>query len=118
MARGDARTRVVVARYLKRSYAVVVPTPVIAQVHRGGRDRARVDRILKTADAYLPTSADTARKAGELLGQTGMSDAVDAIVAAEALGGAPATIVTSDPGDLVSLVEAGAGSERVRVVGV
>lgn len=63
----------------------MIPTPVLTQVHRGGRDRAWVDRVVKAVDALLPTSVQAARRAGELLARSGMSDAVDAIVAAEAL---------------------------------
>jgi hypothetical protein len=67
---------------------------------------------------HLPTSLETARHAGELLGRAGQSDAIDAIVAAEALSGTPAAILTSDPGDLTALVEAGGGSGTVAIVAV
>jgi hypothetical protein len=53
-----------------------------------------------------------------LLGRAGLTDAVDAIVAAEALSGTPAAILTSDAGDLTALIDAGGGTGRVAVVAV
>lgn len=106
------------AAALVRDYAAVVPTPVIAQVYRGARDRARTDRVLGDVDAFLPTTVETARHAGGLLARAGMSDAVDAIVAAEALMGVPSMVLTSDAKDLARLVEAGQEPSLVRVVGI
>lgn len=97
---------------------MVIPTPVLAQVHRGGRDRARVDRIINKVDALLPTSDRVARLAGELQAKSGTSDAVDAIVAAEALLAVPALVMTSDPGDLAIFLEDAQEAGRVRVIAV
>lgn len=97
---------------------MVIPTPVLAQVHRGGRDRARVDRIINKVDALLPTSDRVARLAGELQAKSGTSDAVDAIVAAEALLVVPALVMTSDPDDLAILLEGAQEAGRVRVIAV
>jgi predicted nucleic acid-binding protein len=118
LARGDVRTRAFVERAIRERQDVILPTPVLAQVHRGGRERARIDRVLKAVDVFLPTSAEVARSAGELLGHADMADAVDGIVAAEALAGAPATVVTSDPKDLSALVHGGADPDRVLIFGV
>ena len=97
---------------------MVIPTPVLAQVHRGGRDRARVDRIINKVDALLPTSDRVARFAGELQAKSGTSDAVDAIVAAEALLVVPALVMMSDPGDLAIFLEDAQEAGRVRVIAV
>lgn len=118
LVRGDIRVRAAMAVALLRDYAVVVPTPVVAQVHRGGRNRALTDRVLGDVDAFLPTSLETARHAGELLAHAGMADAVDAIVAAEALARGPSMVLTSDAADLARLVEAGQASHSVEVVGI
>ena len=104
LARGDGRARAVLERARREGYVVVIPTPVLAQVHRGGRDRAPVDRVVNRVDALLPTSEAVARHAGELMARSGTSDAVDAIVAAEALMSVPALIMTSDADDLIRLV--------------
>jgi PIN domain len=118
LARGDGYARAALERARLQGYVVVIPTPVLAQVHRGGRDRAHVDRILNKVDALLPTSENVARRAGELQAAAGTTDPVDAIVVAEALASSPALILTSDPDDLRRLLEAQPGSERVAVVPV
>lgn len=97
---------------------VVIPTPVLTQVHRGGRERAGVDRVVKAVDALLPTSAQVARRAGELLAQSGTSDAVDAIVAAEALLSAPSLVLTSDARDIMLLIEGQPGAASVRIIAI
>jgi predicted nucleic acid-binding protein len=55
----------------------------------------------------VPVSAEIARRAGELLGATGLSGhrcAIDAVVAATALEvGRPVVLLTSDPDDLSRL---------------
>jgi predicted nucleic acid-binding protein len=118
LARGDVRTLATIRLALADGVRVEVPTPVLAQVHRGGRDRARTDRALRWIERYTPTTSDVARQAGELLGRTGLADAIDAIVAAEALSGTPAAILTSDADDLAALVEAGGGPRLVAILSV
>jgi len=115
LARGDQIARSALSRAGRDGYRVVVPTPVLAQVHRGGRARAATDRVLSAVDSYAPTSVGIARRAGELLGRTGQDDAIDAIVAAEALSSPAATMLTSDPDDLATLVEADAARDRVYI---
>jgi len=115
LQRGDGDARALLEWATRRLYPIVIPTPVIAQVHRGGRDHARIDRAIKMADRVMPTSEEVARCAGELLGRTGLSDAVDAIVAAEALRSAPSVILTSDPDDLVTLIGEDPDGTRVAV---
>lgn len=95
----------------------MVPTPVVAQVHRGGWDRASMDRALKAVDVFPETSLETAMRAGVLLGRTGLTDAVDAIVVAEA-SNAHTTIVTSDRDDIGRLVDADDAGRDVYVEAV
>jgi predicted nucleic acid-binding protein len=118
LARGSGLARAALARAVREGYVVVIPTPVLAQVHRGGRDHAQVDRVVKAVDALLPTSEQVARRAGELQAKAGSSDAVDAIVAAEALASVPSLILTSDPDDLARLLEGEREAARVAVMGV
>lgn len=113
---GDARAAVERARLA--GYAIVIPSVVVAQVHRGGREQAKTDRIFKAVDAIVPTSVEIARQAGELLGAASLSDAVDAIVVAEALAAAPAIILTSDRPDIRRLLEGQPASALVAVVEV
>lgn len=115
LARGDVQTRAFIERLLLDEVIVEVPAPVLAQVHRGGRERAKTDRALRWIDRYVPTSERTARDAGELLARSGLSDAIDAIVAAEALVGTPAVILTSDAEDIGRLVDANEAGRPVHV---
>jgi hypothetical protein len=89
---------------LLASRHVLVPAPVLAQAWRGGAGQAVLAKVLKGC-AVLPTDEDTAKQAGVLLGRSGTSDAVDAIVVATAAQLA-ATVVTSDPKDLLKLSDA------------
>ena len=117
LSRGDPVVRAALIRARKRRYDVVVPTPVVAQVHRGGRDRASMDRVLKAVDAFVETSLAVAMRAGVLLGRTSTTDAVDAIVVAEATM-SPATILTSDPDDVGRLVDADEAGRDIYVEAV
>jgi len=64
----------------------------------------------------LPTSEDVAKHAGVLLGSSGSTDAIDAIVIATAIT-LRALVVTSDPDDLRRLWNAaGTGAEIGLVV--
>jgi predicted nucleic acid-binding protein len=118
LARGDRLARSALARAVREGYVVAIPTPVLAQVHRGGRDRAQVDRIVKAVSVLLPTSPQVARRAGELQAGPDTSDAIDAIVAAEALASAPALVLTSDATDIQRLLEGEPEADRVAVIGV
>ena len=80
-------------------------TPVLAQVWRDGRKQAVINRFLRRCVIDAP-SERAAKRAGELLGRTGTSDAVDAIVVATAVERGATTILTTDPNDLKALVEA------------
>jgi predicted nucleic acid-binding protein len=117
LARGNAAARAIIRRALRRGYKVMVPTPVVAQVHRGGWDRTSMDRALKAVDVFPETSLETAMRAGVLLGRTGLTDAVDAIVVAEA-SNAHTTIVTSDRDDIGRLVDADDAGRDVYVEAV
>ncbi len=118
LAGGAGDARAALDRAIREGYVVVIPTPVLAQIHRGGHDRAHLDRVLGKVDAFQATSERVARRAGELQAKTGTSDAVDAIVAAEALASVPALILTSDPRDLERLLEGEPEASRVAVIGV
>lgn len=78
-----------------------MPAPVLTQVWRGGARQAMLSRILRSC-VIDPTNDRVARDAGQLLGRSGSTDAVDAIVVASALR-RHALIVTSDPDDIAML---------------
>lgn len=87
------------------------PSPVVGQVWRDGSRQAVLARLLQYVDV-LDISDDHARRAGELLGRTGGSDVVDALVVLSVRAGD--TVLTSDPRDIADLLEA--AGQRARVV--
>jgi hypothetical protein len=117
LSRGSGSARASVKRAIRRGYSIVVPTPVVAQVHRGSWDRASMDRTLKAVDMFVATSLETALYAGVLLGRADHSDAVDGVVVAEAVQ-ARSTILTSDPDDIGRLVDADEAGRDVYVEAV
>jgi predicted nucleic acid-binding protein len=68
----------------------------------------------------VPVTAEIARRAGELLGTTGLSGhscAIDAVVAATALDlERPVMLLTSDPDDLSRLAEEPGRPKAQRIV--
>jgi predicted nucleic acid-binding protein len=123
LAAGDARAQAYLETAHRRRAEVTVSAITLAEVLRGGARDAAVHRVLSRV-TVLPVTPELARTAGELLGAAGMSGhecAIDAIVAATALGQVrPVVLLTSDPDDLNRLVEepARTKSQRVAVVHV
>jgi predicted nucleic acid-binding protein len=112
--RGNARVAAALRLAHDRGDEIAVPSVVVAQTIRGGPRDAPIHHLLHAV--FVPFSGlRLARRAGELLGTSGTSDAVDALIMAEALRGGPALILTSDPDDMQLLAN---GHESVRVVAV
>ncbi len=118
IAEGSERARAVLERARRSGWIVVIPTPVLAEVHSGRRDHAHIDRVVNAVDLLIDTTATRAREAGELRAISGVDDVVDAIVVAEAAASLPAIILTSDPGDIARLVEASGAATRITVIAV
>ena len=94
---------------------VRVPSPVLAEVCRGGSGDALISRVLNGRGiVVVDLSATAARRAGALLARAGLGSthAVDAFVVATALELGPAVIATGDPDDLRRLA---AGSPNLRI---
>jgi hypothetical protein len=84
---------------------------VVGEVWRDGRKQANLARVL--ADVGVEPLGE-GKQIGELLGQTGSADVVDAHVA---LLVAPGDLVlTSDPGDIRALLQACGVAARVQRV--
>jgi hypothetical protein len=87
---------------------VIVSAITLTEVLRGDPRDVPVHRVLSRITVQ-PVSAELARRAGELLGTTGLSGhrcAIDAVVAATVLDlPRPVILLTSDPDDLSRLVE-------------
>lgn len=101
------RARAVLATAHERRALVRVPAPVLAEVYRGSRYDAAIDRILNGKGLLVvPLTQEIARVAGQLLAKSKLrsSHAVDAFVVATALAFDAALIATGDPEDIRRLV--------------
>jgi predicted nucleic acid-binding protein len=108
LASGDARTRAYLDSARTRRARVAVSAITLTETLRGGSRDATVHRVLSRI-TVVPVTVEIGRRAGELLGATGLSGhrcAIDAVVAATALGlERPIVLLTGDPDDLNRLVE-------------
>ncbi len=108
LAAGDDRARAYLESARERGARVVVSAITLVEALRGGSRDVAVHRVLSRI-TVAPVTAELGRRAGELLGATGLSGhryAIDAVVAATALlTERPAVLLTSDPDDLNRLVE-------------
>jgi predicted nucleic acid-binding protein len=106
-SRGDVRARALLARALELAVDVRIPVAVLAETLRGGPEDAPIHRVRNAVDVF-PTDEPTARLAGALLGRTGGTNTVDALVAAEAVMAA-GDVLTGDADDLRMLLAAHRG---------
>ena len=113
LARNDARARSVLQAAWEAGANVSIPVVVLAETVRGRPDDAPVNRIVKAVGDFIDITAEDGRTAGHLLGDTGMSSTIDAIVISctDRTGGG--TILTGDPGDLRRLAEHNSSIEIV-----
>ncbi|MGH3205990.1 MAG: type II toxin-antitoxin system VapC family toxin [Streptosporangiaceae bacterium] len=119
LAVGDARVRGYLESARARGARVAVSALTLTEALRGGPRDAAVHRVLARI-AVVPVTAAIARRAGELLGTTGLSGhrcAIDAVVAATALDvERPVVLLSSDPDDMNRLVEEPERPKAQRVV--
>jgi hypothetical protein len=109
IAAGNGVARAALERARREGWLVVIPAPVLVEVHTGRRDHAGM---------LIETTPERAREAGELRSRSGVLDVVDAIAVAEAVAAQPALILTSDPDDIRALVEAASAVGRVLIIAV
>jgi predicted nucleic acid-binding protein len=107
-AAGDPTVRVLAIKTQERGGSIVTVASTLTETLRGKPSDAKVHWVLRDVDV-VPISKDIGRKAGELLGTTGMSghrNTVDALLATVALAQTrPTLLVTSDPDDMAKLTE-------------
>ena len=105
LSRGDSRGRAFLARALELGTPIEIPVVVVAETLRGGPRDAPVHRVLKAVGAVPETHERHGRTAGRLLGTTGSTATVDALVVAQAVEAGGAQILTGDEQDLRRLSE-------------
>ncbi len=119
LAAGDARAHAYLDSARARRGRVAASAITLTEILRGGPRDAAVHRVLSRI-TVVPVTAQIARRAGELLGTTGLSGhrcAIDAVVAATALAlERPVVLLTSDPDDMNKLVEEPDRPKAQRVV--
>ena len=104
-SRRDPEARAFIRRAVEHRDLIVVPAVVVVETTRGGARDAPVNQVLKSVNLITPVTEITARMAGRLLAGVGPQDAtVDALVAAEAVTGTVAMVLTSDVEDMSSLL--------------
>jgi predicted nucleic acid-binding protein len=108
LAAGDQRARGYLGTAIARRARVAASAITLTEVLRGDNRDVAMHRVLSRI-TIVPVTPEIARRAGELLGATGLSGhrcAIDAVVAATALAmERPAVLLTSDLDDLSRLVE-------------
>lgn len=100
------RARAIARVAQERGALVRIPAPVLAEVCRGSRRDAAVNRLLKReAIRVVELTRETAQRAGALLEKAGMpsAQAVDAFVVSTALEFDSVVIATADVDDLTQL---------------
>ena len=123
LATGDPAVRALVQTAHQRYNHVVTAASTLAEVLRGGGSDARIHRVLQRV-SVAGIDNQAGRRAGELLGATGLSGhrcTVDAMLAVVALAQPrPALLLTSDPDDMTRLTEEPDRSkaERITVIKV
>jgi predicted nucleic acid-binding protein len=119
LAAGDARVRGYLDSARARRARVAASAITLTETLRGGPRDAALHRVLSRI-TVVPVTARIARRAGELLGVTGLSGhrcAIDAVVAVTALGlERPIVLLTSDPDDMNRLVEEADRPKAERIV--
>jgi predicted nucleic acid-binding protein len=123
LADGDRLTLERARAAWRRDSEVMTVASALAEVLRGGPRDAKVHRVLKQI-TVVPVDKRVGRTAGELLGQVGLTGhkhALDALLAAVALGQPrPVLLLTSDPEDLRRLTDEPGRprAERIAVIRV
>ena len=93
---------------------LVVPVIVTTQALTDATTET-VRTILAAAHVVAPVDLERAQHAAQLMAATGLRDPVDALVVVEALRRVPSILITSDPADMRSLLNADARGKRVAV---
>lgn len=99
----------------QRGYLVVVPILVVMEAQRGARSHQRLNQILKRIDQQLPLAPEVGRQVAGLRQRSGIDSDTDVVVVLEALAVPGSRILTSDPDDMFSVIEAAGASGRIPV---
>ena len=102
-----------VSRAAMQEIRLKTTTGVVAQVWRNGSQQARLALLLGTVDEQIITK-ERARATGLLLAKSRTADVIDAGLVEISRDGDE--ILTSDPADLVALVQAARKAVRITLI--
>lgn len=105
LSRNDARARSILTAAWEAGAEVSIPAVVLAETVRGRSDDATVNRVIKAVGDCIEVTESDGSAAGHLLGDTGMSATIDALVVASSERTGGGAILTGDPKDLRRLAE-------------
>jgi predicted nucleic acid-binding protein len=114
-SRGDFRVREHLLWAARQGYIVVLPAIVILEALRPRPDDPRVRRAINAVDEVLPLTRTIALEAAGLAHRSGVTDLADAVVVVEAIRVPGSHIVTSDPDDVLDLLESATHRGRIIV---
>lgn len=100
LARHDPRARAILATAREAGVEVSIPAVVIAETVRGSAKDASVNQVIKAVGEVRPTGEAGGRIAGALLGATGSTSTLDALVVATVIEHGGGVVLTGDPDDL------------------
>jgi predicted nucleic acid-binding protein len=109
-SKSTRRAQAVLEAVVRLGGRAIIPAPVLAEVARGPARRAAVGRVLRRMPVVAADRA-IAERAGELLeiNKLDSCHAVDAFVAATAIGSGYSLVLTGDPDDLRRLTSGAPG---------
>ena len=112
--RGDRDLMSTLQAAFENGHEVQAPAGAIGQAWRDPNRHALLSRVLKRCEEGA-LDGSTARSSGQLCGQTGTSDVIDASVAVadSSHHGSKVTLLTSDPEDLRNLLSALRSDARI-----
>lgn len=115
LERDDPRAWEHLAVAAQRGYLVVVPILVVMEAQRGARNQQRLNQILKWIDQELPLAPEIGRQVAGLRHRSGVDSDTDVVVVLEALAVPGSRILTSDPDDMFSVIEAAGAHGRIPI---
>ncbi|GAC1589136.1 MAG: hypothetical protein NVS3B28_15000 [Candidatus Velthaea sp.] len=103
--RNDPRFTAIIAAARKKRTPILVPTTVLAETWRGSSTNALAAKLIGSVDEFPELTFVTAQRTGALLARSRTAAIVDGHVVEVAIRMRPATIVTSDPKDIMYVLQ-------------